>query len=183
MPLDYFSCEIIEKGKQVYSCMIVALSMAFLILLTAESVAPFGNAQNTPSLITFSLCYAKPGFHIIAPTATISAVVKKRVLHKNIFMSAASDDDTAFSYMIANVARFSIAKCKRMRTNNFVRMLQLQTGVVFVLTVIQRRRKRREQSVCGLHIAETSEGLQKACKIFGYGNSIHARSREVLVAS
>lgn len=99
MPLDYFSCEIIEKGKQVYSCMIVTLSMAFLILLTAESVAPFRIAQNTLILerITFSLCYAKPGFHIIAPAATISAVVEKRVLHKNIFMSAASDD-TAFSY-------------------------------------------------------------------------------------
>ena len=38
----------------------------------------------------------KPGFHIIAPVATVVVVVEKRVLSKNNFLSDASD--TVFPY-------------------------------------------------------------------------------------
>ena len=42
-------------------------------------------------------CHAlKPGFHIIAPVATIAAVVEKRVLTQKYFLSDASD--TVFPY-------------------------------------------------------------------------------------
>ena len=38
----------------------------------------------------------KPGFHIIAPVATVVAVVEKRVLTQKYFLSDASD--TVFTY-------------------------------------------------------------------------------------
>ena len=44
-----------------------------------------------------------PGFHIIAPVATIAAVVEKSVLAQTYFLSDASD--RVFPYIIAAVAR------------------------------------------------------------------------------
>ena len=41
-------------------------------------------------------CSLKPGFHIIAPVATVVAVVEKRVLTQKYFLSDASD--TVFPY-------------------------------------------------------------------------------------
>ena len=40
--------------------------------------------------------FLKPGFHIIAPVATVVAVVEKRVLTQKYFLSDASD--TVFPY-------------------------------------------------------------------------------------
>ena len=40
--------------------------------------------------------FVKPGFHIIAPVATVVAVVEKRVLTQKHFLSDASD--TVFPY-------------------------------------------------------------------------------------
>ena len=40
--------------------------------------------------------YLQPGFHIIAPVATVVAVVEKRVLTQKYFLSDASD--TVFPY-------------------------------------------------------------------------------------
>ena len=40
--------------------------------------------------------YLKPGFHIIAPVATVVAIVEKRVLTQKYFLSDASD--TVFPY-------------------------------------------------------------------------------------
>ena len=52
---------------------------------------------NIPEIIISGVhCFLKPGFHIIAPVATVVAVVEKRVLTQKYFLSDASD--TVFPY-------------------------------------------------------------------------------------
>ena len=53
---------------------------------------PLKSTKNLP----FLRFESKPGFHIIAPVATVVAVVEKRVLTQKYFLSDASD--TVFSY-------------------------------------------------------------------------------------
>ena len=46
--------------------------------------------------IVYNIFTIKPGFHIIAPVATVVAIVEKRVLTQKYFLSDASD--TVFPY-------------------------------------------------------------------------------------
>ena len=53
-------------------------------------------AIKSPKNLPFLRFEIKPGFHIIAPVATVVAVVEKRVLRQKYFLSDASD--TVFPY-------------------------------------------------------------------------------------
>ena len=114
--------------------------------------------QSKYKKVILSSFQLKPGFHIIASVATIATVVENVFDTKFLFSAMVA---IQCFHMIAAVAGFLSTRQEslgRMTTferevgaifkmaahaNERLRILQLQTGIVLVLTAIQRRKKKR----------------------------------------
>ena len=82
------------------------ITMIIDVAVSGDSrVGENSTERDQGSTLTFQLTSLKPGFHIIAPVATITPVVEKSVLTQMYFLSDASDRMFPYNRRCRSISR------------------------------------------------------------------------------